>query len=44
LPQWERMRVYYVVPRNDDWTPPKGRTELYTNDGFIVWGPASHER
>src|SRR5262249_36895570 len=44
LPQWERMRVYYVVARNDNWTPPKGMAELYTNDDFIVWGPASYER
>src|SRR5262249_49865871 len=36
LPQWRQMPVYYVVSRNDNWVPPEGTVELYTNDGFTI--------
>lgn len=41
LPEWESMRVVYVVYRsNDKWKPPPGTIELYRNSDFAVWGPA----
>jgi hypothetical protein len=42
LPEWERMRVFYVSRRdNHAWKPPASVRELYHNSEFTVWGPAA---
>jgi hypothetical protein len=39
LPEWERLRVYYVAELGNNWSPPSNTAELYQNGEFVVWGP-----
>jgi hypothetical protein len=38
LPEWRRMPVIYVSHRGDNWHPPEGVGELYSNAEFSIWG------
>lgn len=38
LPEWRRMPVIYVSHRGDNWHPPEGVRELYSNAEFSIWG------
>jgi hypothetical protein len=39
LPEWERMRVFYVVEQHGNWRAPVNTVELYRNHELAIWGP-----